>query len=55
MREGADDPGLYDYDPYPQLWGPFDGAVTVLDLIANCGADAKSHIRSKSPDRVVVE
>lgn len=45
----------YDYAPYPQLWGPFEGAVTVLDLIANCGPDAKNHIRSKSPDSIIVD
>lgn len=45
----------YDYDPYPQLWGPFEGAVTVLDLIANCGPDAKSHIRSRTPDKLIIE
>ncbi|MGE0470207.1 MAG: WbqC family protein [Nitrospira sp.] len=45
----------YDYDPYPQLWGPFEGAVTILDLIANCGSDAKKHIRSRTPDRVIIE
>lgn len=45
----------YNYEPYPQLWGAFDGAVTVLDLIANCGPDAKLHIPSKTPDRVVIE
>lgn len=45
----------YDYDPYPQLWGPFDGKVTVLDLIANCGPDAMSHIRSRIPDKVIIE
>jgi len=45
----------YDYDPYPQLWGPFEGAVTVLDLIANCGPDAVNHIRSRTPDRVIIE
>ena len=44
----------YDYAPYPQLWGQFEGAVTVLDLIANCGPDAKNHIRSRTPDLVVV-
>lgn len=44
----------YDYEPYPQLWGDFDGALTVLDLIANCGADASRHIRSKTPDVVVI-
>lgn len=45
----------YNYDPYPQLWGQFEGAVTVLDLIANCGPDAKSHLRSRTPDKVIVE
>ena len=44
----------YDYVPYPQLWGDFVGEVTVLDLIANCGADAKYLIRSRIPDRIVV-
>lgn len=45
----------YDYGTYPQLWGPFEGAVTVLDLIANCGPEAKSHIRSRTPDQVIIE
>lgn len=45
----------YDYGPYPQLWGPFEGAVTVLDLIANCGSDARNHIRSRTPDQVIIE
>ena len=27
----------YDYPPYQQPWGDFQGAVTVLDTIANCG------------------
>lgn len=40
----------YDYEPYPQLWGPFEGAVTVLDLIANCGPYARDLIRSKTSD-----
>ena len=44
----------YDYMPYPQQWGPFEGAVTVLDLIANCGPAARGFIRSRTPDRVVV-
>jgi hypothetical protein len=44
----------YDYAPYPQLWGPFDGAVSILDLIANCGPQARAHIRSKSDDRLIV-
>ncbi|MFZ4855513.1 MAG: WbqC family protein [Desulfuromonadaceae bacterium] len=43
----------YDYEPYPQQWGDFEGAVTVLDLIANCGPDARKHLKSKTPDEVV--
>jgi hypothetical protein len=44
----------YDYDPYPQLWGAFEGAVTVLDLIANCGPQSKTLMRSTTPNRVVI-
>lgn len=44
----------YDYAPYPQLHGEFEGAVTVLDLIANLGANAKSYLRSQSPAVVAV-
>lgn len=44
----------YDYDPYPQLWGEFDGAVSVLDLIANCGPRSKELLRSSTPNTVVV-
>jgi WbqC-like protein family len=44
----------YDYEPYPQLWGEFEGAVTVLDLIANCGHAAPSLFRSRTPNRVVI-
>ena len=43
----------YDYAPYPQLWGNFQGEVTVLDLIANCGPDAKNYLHSQSPNRVI--
>lgn len=44
----------YDYEPYPQQWGSFDGAVTVLDLIANCGPGAAEHLRSRTPDKTVI-
>jgi hypothetical protein len=44
----------YDYGPYPQLWGEFVGEVTVLDLIANCGPEARNLIRSATPDRIVI-
>jgi hypothetical protein len=43
----------YDYEPYPQLWGKFIGEVTVLDLIANCGPQAKKYVQSRSPNIVV--
>jgi hypothetical protein len=44
----------YDYPPYPQLWGEFEGAVTVLDLIANVGPEAARYLRSRTPDVVAV-
>lgn len=43
----------YDYPEYPQLWGEFDGAVTVLDLIANCGPDSMQHLKSRQPDKLI--
>lgn len=45
----------YDYQPYPQLWGEFEGSVTVLDLIANCGPESHKFIRSFSPNTVAVD
>ena len=45
----------YDYAPYPQLWGDFIGGVTVLDIIANCGPEAKNLIRSRTPDTVITK
>lgn len=44
----------YDYEPYPQHWGAFQGAVTVLDLIANCGPESHRYLRSCSPDVAVI-
>ncbi len=44
----------YDYPPYPQLWGEFEGAVSILDLIANCGPDSKHLLQSLKPNRVAV-
>lgn len=44
----------YRYAPYPQPWGPFEGAVTVLDLIANLGPAARQHLRSETPNDVAV-
>lgn len=44
----------YDYDPYPQLSMPFMGNVSILDLLFNVGPDAKNHITSKTPNRIVL-
>ena len=38
----------FDYDAYPeypQLWGEFRHGVTVLDLLFNCGTDARRYMR----------
>lgn len=43
----------YDYSPYPQLWGEFIGKVTILDLLANCGPDARKYLKSRSPNILV--
>lgn len=42
----------YNYLPYPQLHGQFEYFVTVLDLIANVGTDAKNHITSLSAEEM---
>ena len=45
----------YDLAPYPQLHGAFEPYVTVLDLMANTGADAPAHIRAETvPWRAMV-
>ena len=46
---------IYDYPPYPQLWGDFVGNVTVLDLIANMGPSARDFLKSNTPNQVAVE
>lgn len=38
----------FDYDgyrDYPQLWGAFEPAVSILDLLFNVGADAPDYLR----------
>lgn len=37
------------YEPYRQLWGEFTHAVTVLDLLFNCGKDAPKYMRYVQP------
>jgi WbqC-like protein family len=36
----------YDLSPYPQQHGPFEPYVTALDLLANTGRDAVSHVNA---------
>lgn len=45
---------VYDYEPYPQFWGDFVGTVSVLDLIANTGKEARKYLKSLAPNKVVV-
>lgn len=33
------------YPEYPQLWGEFIHGVTILDLLFNCGKDARRYMR----------
>jgi hypothetical protein len=44
----------YVYDPYPQPWGDFIGDVTILDLIANCGLDARKFLKSSEKNHVII-
>lgn len=37
------------YDEYPQLWGEFCHGVSILDLLFNCGPDARCHLRFVAP------
>jgi hypothetical protein len=39
------------YPEYPQLYGPFEHGVTVLDLIFNAGPDAGQYLLSHSEER----
>ncbi len=36
------------YNQYPQLWGDFTHQVTILDLLFNCGKDAKKYMKHMS-------
>lgn len=37
------------YPQYPQLWGEFVHTVSIVDLLFNCGADARRHMRIALP------
>lgn len=45
----------YDYEPYQQLWGAFDGAVSILDLLMNTGPAARRYLKSCTPNRLVLK
>jgi len=34
------------YKPYPQLWGDFEGGVSILDLLFNCGSRSKNYLHN---------
>lgn len=34
----------YNYPPYPQLFGPFEPQVSIIDLMFNCGPQAPQYI-----------
>lgn len=38
---------VYDYPEYPQLHGAFEPNVTVLDLLFNCGPQARRYLKSR--------
>jgi len=44
----------YSYKPYSQLWGEFNGNVTVLDLIANCGKESYKLYKSVLPNSIII-
>jgi hypothetical protein len=38
------------YPPYPQLWGPFEHQVSIVDLLFNCGRSAPRYMRHGSSE-----
>jgi hypothetical protein len=44
----------YEYPEYPQLHSPFVSDVTVLDLLFNCGPEARKYLKSTKPNELVV-
>lgn len=45
----------YSYPDYPQPFGEFTGGVSVLDLIANTGPEARRYMKSETPNEVAVQ
>jgi hypothetical protein len=44
----------YNYDAYPQLYGPFNNQVSILDLLFNVGSRASSLIKSTLPNTKIL-
>lgn len=40
----------YEYKPYPQPVGRFDGSLSIIDLLFNCGPQARKYLKSLSPN-----
>ena len=40
----------YEYKPYPQQFGGFDGSVSIIDLLFNCGPQSRNYLKSLSPN-----
>lgn len=38
---------VYDYPDYPQVNGPFAPQMSVIDLLFNCGPEARSYLKSR--------
>lgn len=45
----------YEYAEYSQLYGAFQGQVSVLDLIFNCGPESRQHLKSKYPNETAID
>ncbi len=45
----------YDYPPFPQLHGQFEGAASIVDLLFNTGGEARAFLKSRTPNPVVAE
>jgi len=45
----------YQYRDYPQLWGAFEPAVTVLDLLFNCGEYSREYLKSLRENEEYIE
>lgn len=44
----------YDYEEYPQLFGPYEQNVTILDLFFNVGPAARRYLKSRRPNEKVI-